>query len=106
MGYNGYPVIIRTNGLIITRTYLNPDESGRDDKCTEVVMIDPNPVKSPENTVLPISKKSDNAPETLASVQITLPEQNRVWHSARDMRGEGTEADKYREWCMALYSGI
>lgn len=103
MGYNGYPVTIRTNGLIITRTYLNPDKSGRDDECLEMVQIDPNyqnPEVPSENTVSPEPKKS--GVYTLTT-HIPLSTQNVTWQSARALRAKW---DKEHEWCEALYSGI
>lgn len=68
MGYNGYPTIIRSNGLLITRTWLNPDKSGRDDECLEVVQIDPNVPEAPK------PKKTENSGK------------ERKWYDARELR--------------------
>ena len=73
--YNGYPEMLRTNGLIIIRTYLNPEKSGRDDECAEVVMIDP---------------------DYTVSVQLEpTPAKTVTWYSAREMRAD---FDKTCEW--------
>lgn len=79
--YKGYPVVTRTNGLIISRIYLDAG------KVVECVQTDPN---APEKEVLPEPKKSGNAGQT------------GDWDSAREMR----RTDKYQDWYEALYLGM